>query len=125
MGAWNKRQSLGTQPCRASNFGRSCGGSVTVGAAGGGLGLLAGGAAGAAVGLVPALFTFGLSIPVCAAIGGGAGACLGTAAGGTTGFVGGGAVGYGAYNAYSQRKEIGLGASEALTKLGGMAESVK
>jgi hypothetical protein len=39
--------------------------------------------------------------------------------------VGGGAVGYGAYNAYSQRKEISLGASEALTKLGGMAESVK
>jgi hypothetical protein len=30
---------------------------------------------GAAIGVLPALFTFGLSIPVGAAIGGGAGAC--------------------------------------------------
>jgi hypothetical protein len=118
-------KALALNPAAQATSAGAAGGSVTVGAAGGGLGLLAGGAAGAAVGLVPALFTFGLSIPVCAAIGGGAGACLGTAAGGTTGFVGGGAVGYGAYNAYSQRKEISLGASEALTKLGGMAESVK
>merc|ERR1719511_197501 len=96
-----------------------------MGAAGGGLGLVAGGAAGAAVGLVPALFTFGLSIPVCAAIGSGAGACLGTAAGGTTGFVGGGVVGYGAYSAYSHREEISLGTLEALTKFSGMAGFMK
>lgn len=103
----------------------AAGGAIAMGAVGGGLGLVTGGAAGAAVGLVPALFTFGLSIPVCAAIGSGAGACLGTAAGGTTGLVGGGAVGYGAYGAYSHREEISLGASEALAKLGGMTESVK
>merc|ERR1719237_817694 len=96
-----------------------------MGAAGGSAGLMAGGAAGAAVGLVPALFTFGLSIPVCAAIGSSAGACLGTAAGGTTGLVGGGAVGYGAYRAYSQREEISKDASETLIELSGMAESMK
>merc|ERR1719362_2665631 len=101
-------KALALNPASQATSAGAAGGCIAIGAAGGGLGLLAGGVAGAAVGLVPALFTFGLSIPVCAAIGGGAGACLGTAAGGTTGIVGGGAVGYGAYNAYSQRKEISL-----------------
>jgi len=118
-------KALALNPASQATSAGAAGGCIAIGAAGGGLGLLAGGAAGAAVGLVPALFTFGLSIPVCAAIGGGAGACLGTAAGGTTGIVGGGTLGYGAYSAYSQREEISLGASEALTKLSGMAESVK
>merc|ERR1712137_285060 len=61
------------------------------------------GVAGGIVGIVPALFTFGLSIPVFAAVGGGAGLCVGTAVGGTTGAVGGGAVGYGVYG---KRAEI-------------------
>merc|ERR1719362_1311010 len=118
-------KALALNPAAQATSGGAAGGAIAVGAAGGGLGLVAGGAAGAAVGLVPALFTFGLSIPVCVAIGSGAGACLGTAAGGTTGLVGGGAVGYGAHSAYSQREEISLGASEALTKFSGMAESMK
>jgi len=118
-------KALALNPAAQATSGGAAGGAIAMGAAGGGLGLVAGGAAGAAVGLVPALFTFGLSIPVCAALGSGAGACLGTAAGGTTGLVGGGAVGYGAYSAYSQREEISLRVSETMTKLGGMAGSVK
>jgi len=46
---------------------------------------------------VPALFTFGLSIPIGAVIGAGCGAVAGGAAGGTVGFTGAGAAGYGAY----------------------------
>lgn len=49
--------------------------------------------AGAALGVVPALFTFGLSIPVGAAIGG----CVGTVTGGGAGVVGGGVAGYGGF----------------------------
>jgi len=73
-------------------------GAVALGASGGATGLAAGGAFGAAIGLVPALFTFGLSVPIGAAIGGGAGLVVGTAVGGTIGAVGGGAAGYGAYS---------------------------
>lgn len=72
----------------------AAGGAVTVGTGGAAVGCATGGAIGAAVGLVPALFTFGLSIPVGAAIGGGAGLCVGATAGGTVGAVGGGAAGY-------------------------------
>jgi len=46
------------------------GGAAALGATGGATGLAAGSAVGAALGLVPAIFTFGLSIPVGAAIGG-------------------------------------------------------
>lgn len=45
-------------------------------------GLLAGGAVGAALGVVPALFTFGLSIPITAAVVGGMGSVMGAAGGG-------------------------------------------
>mmetsp|Transcript_174156 Transcript_174156/g.423675 ORF Transcript_174156/g.423675 Transcript_174156/m.423675 type:complete len:323 (-) Transcript_174156:289-1257(-) len=79
-------------------------GAAALGASAGAAGLTAGGALGAAAGLVPALFTFGLSIPIGAAIGGGAGLVVGTAVGGTVGAVGGGAAGYGAY---SKKEEIG------------------
>eukprot|EP00419_Tripos_fusus_P041325 CAMPEP_0172790360 /NCGR_PEP_ID=MMETSP1074-20121228/207926_1 /TAXON_ID=2916 /ORGANISM="Ceratium fusus, Strain PA161109" /LENGTH=326 /DNA_ID=CAMNT_0013627407 /DNA_START=70 /DNA_END=1050 /DNA_ORIENTATION=- len=118
-------KALALNPAAQATSAGAASGSIAIGAAGGGLGLLAGGTAGAAVGLAPALFTFGLSIPICAAIGGGAGACLGTAAGGTTGLVGGGAVGYGAYSAFSKREEISKDASETLIELSGMAQSVK
>jgi len=49
---------------------------------------------GTIVGCVPALFTFGLSIPVGAAIGGGVGTCLGLALGGGSGVIVGGAAGH-------------------------------
>jgi len=72
-------------------------GGVVVGAGGAATGFFAGGALGAAVGVVPALFTFGLSIPVGAALGAGCGVAVGTTVGGATGFTGAGAIGYGAY----------------------------
>merc|ERR1712217_453686 len=77
-------------------------GGVTLGGAGGAVGLATGAVAGGVVGILPALFTFGLSIPVFAFVGGGAGLCVGTAVGGTTGAVGGGAVGYGVYGKRSE-----------------------
>lgn len=72
-------------------------GGVICGTGGGVVGLTTGGIAGAIVGIVPAIFTFGLSIPIGAAIGGGAGLCVGSTVGGTAGTIGGGAVGYTAY----------------------------
>eukprot|EP00927_Polykrikos_kofoidii_P013470 TRINITY_DN15873_c1_g2_i1.p1 TRINITY_DN15873_c1_g2~~TRINITY_DN15873_c1_g2_i1.p1 ORF type:complete len:577 (-),score=89.85 TRINITY_DN15873_c1_g2_i1:421-2151(-) len=72
------------------------GGAVILGTTGGVAGLMTGGFVGATVGVVPALFTFGLSIPLGAAIGGGAGLCVGTVAGGSAGFFGGGVAAYGA-----------------------------
>merc|ERR1712039_449626 len=72
------------------------------GTAGGVTGLATGGTIGAAIGLVPALFTFGLSIPIGAAIGSGCG------------LVGGGAVGYGAF---TKRDEIKTGLAAAKTKV--------
>merc|ERR1712003_193278 len=56
-----------------------------------------GGVVGAAVGLPAALFTFGLSIPVCAVVGATVGGTTGATVGGTTGAVGGGATGYYGY----------------------------
>jgi len=90
------------------------GGAVAMGTAGGITGLATGGTIGAAIGLVPAIFTFGLSIPVGAAIGSGCGLVAGTAVGGTTGFVGGGAVGYGAF---TRKEEIKTGLTVAKTKM--------
>merc|ERR1719242_1315072 len=47
----------------------AAGGAVSLGAGGGVVGLAGGGAIGAACGVIPAIFTFGLSIPIGAAIG--------------------------------------------------------
>lgn len=71
----------------------TAGGAITLGTAGGAFGLASGVVVGSAVGVVPALFTFGLSIPVGGAIGGGTGLCAGTLIGGTSG----GAAGLTAY----------------------------
>merc|ERR1712080_734990 len=59
-------------------------GAVTLGCAGGAFGLASGIVTGAAAGIVPALFTFGLSIPAGAALGGGTGLFLGAGTGGLT-----------------------------------------
>lgn len=63
---------------------------------------------------MPAIFTFGLSIPIGAALGSGTGLCIGTVAGSTAGLVGGGAAGYGAQK---HKAEIGEGVSGAFAKL--------
>jgi hypothetical protein len=60
-------------------------------AVGGAGGLATGSTVGAVCGLIPAVFTFGLSIPVGMAIGGGAGLWAGTVSGGAAGLVGGAA----------------------------------
>lgn len=80
------------------------GGAMVVGTGYAGVGFLAGGAVGVAAGVVPALFTFGLSIPVFGAIGAGCGAAFGGAVGGTVGFTGAGAIGY---HVYPRRAAIG------------------
>mmetsp|Transcript_56511 Transcript_56511/g.163903 ORF Transcript_56511/g.163903 Transcript_56511/m.163903 type:complete len:395 (-) Transcript_56511:249-1433(-) len=73
------------------------GGAVALGSGGAAAGFASGGAVGAAIGLVPAALTFGLSIPIGAAIGGGIGAATGAGLGSAAGLVSGGALGYFAY----------------------------
>lgn len=73
------------------------GGAVVAGVGGASVGLFSGGALGAAVGLLPALFTCGISIPCGAVIGAAAGTLLGAATGGAVGVTGGSALGYAVY----------------------------
>jgi len=102
--------------------GSAVGGAATMGAGGAVTGLVTGGAVGAALGVVPALFTFGLSIPVFAAIGSACGAATGAVAGGSAGLLGGGAAGYGIY---TWREEIGTSVNHAVSKVDGAAKYVK
>merc|ERR1711959_764137 len=89
-------------------------GAVVGGTATGAFGTVAG----AAVGLVPAIFTFGLSIPVGAAVG----LCIGTAVGSSTGAVGGGLIGYGGF---THRKAISEGVQSSFTKVSTNAGHLK
>jgi len=66
------------------------GGTMVGATTGGAGGAVAGAALGTALGTVPALFTFGLSIPVGGLMGGGIGMTVGCTAGGTTGCIIGG-----------------------------------
>jgi hypothetical protein len=74
--------------------------------------------AGAAVGLVPALFTFGLSIPAGAMVG----LCAGTTVGGTVGAVSGGAIGY---TGLTHGKKIREGIQSSVNKASTKAEDLK
>merc|ERR1712050_654639 len=74
--------------------------------------------AGAAVGIVPAFFTLGLSIPVCAM----AGLCVGTTVGGGAGAVGGGLVGYGGF---THRKKISDGVRSSWDNASTATNSIK
>jgi hypothetical protein len=94
------------------------GGAGAGAVAGGGAGCVAGGAIGAAVGVPAALFTFGLSIPVCAVIGAG----VGTSAGSTGGAVVGGAAGYGGHK---YRKEIDTNVRGFRARLSNSAGHIK
>merc|ERR1712242_674125 len=73
------------------------------------------GTAGALAGLPLALFTFGLSVPVGAVFGGGAGLAVGAATEASIGTVGGGVAGFGAY---SKRDDICKAASLVASKVG-------
>jgi len=77
----------------------TAGGAITFGTVGGTFGLASGVVLGSAAGVVPALFTFGLSIPVGGAMGGIGGLCTGTLVGSSAGGVGG-------LTAYKYRVEI-------------------
>merc|ERR1712187_1079272 len=81
-----------------------------------------GGLLGGAIGLLPALVTFGLSIPFGVVIGGGCGLVAGGAAGGTAGLTGGGAAGF---YAYTYRKDIHSAIARARAKANKFAVSVK
>lgn len=87
-------------------------GAIALGTTGGAAGMISGAAMGALAGLGPAIFTFGLSIPIGMAIGGGSGLCVGTAVGGAVGLVGGGAVGRDAYRASQSGEEGHHGCDE-------------
>merc|ERR1712125_296384 len=82
-----------------------------MGAGGGLIGMTTGSGIGAAVGVVPAVFTFGLSIPVCAFMGGACGLCAGVAVGGSAGLVGAGTLGYYGYERSDEIKGAAIGAS--------------
>jgi len=111
----------------------AAGGAVTLGTTGGVAGLATGTAVGAAVGVPAAFFTFGLSIPIGAAIGGTCGMVTGAAAGGTVGAVGAGAAGYGAYQKRDQitsvvsssRNQIASVASKTMTSVNDSAGFAK
>lgn len=77
---------------------------------------------GAAVGVVPAVFTFGLSIPVGAFMGGAFGLAAGTVVGGSAGLVGGGTVGY---YGYERRNEIKGAAKGVSDKANSYANALK
>jgi len=98
------------------------GGAMTMGAGGAVTGAAAGSMVGATMGLPLALFTFGLSIPFGAALGGGAGLVVGATTGASAGAVGAGAAGYGAYQ---HRGEIRSAANKVTTKASSGVEFVK
>jgi len=62
-----------------------CSGALCLGSGGAVIGATVGGASGLAVGAVPAIFTFGLSLPIGAVVGGAIGFCTGAAVGGGAG----------------------------------------
>eukprot|EP00931_Biecheleriopsis_adriatica_P000344 TRINITY_DN100370_c0_g1_i1.p1 TRINITY_DN100370_c0_g1~~TRINITY_DN100370_c0_g1_i1.p1 ORF type:complete len:322 (-),score=80.12 TRINITY_DN100370_c0_g1_i1:100-981(-) len=124
-----KSAELGSQAKEVASDGKvqataigAAGGAAMLGAGGGTTGLVAGSAVGALAGFVPAFFTFGLSIPVGAAIGGSTGLAVGTLVGGTAGALGGGAAGFGAY---AHRSQIREGAAKTLAKVSSGADFVK
>lgn len=81
----------------------AAGGTVFLGFCGGAVGLVGGGLAGAAVGVPFVLFTFGLSIPFFATVGGGFGGAAGVAVGGAAGCTTGGAAGF---TIFAKREQI-------------------
>jgi hypothetical protein len=80
-------------------------GAVVLGSIGGAFGCASGIVLGGTAGVVPALLTFGLSIPAGAALGGGMGLCTGAVVGGSAGAVGAGVAGHAGYKHRVQIKD--------------------
>merc|ERR1740130_2517834 len=96
--------------------GGAVGGAASVGLSGGAAGLATGSVVGALCGVPAAFFTFGLSIPLGAAMGGATGLCAGAVTGGAVGLVGGGAT---ARTVHKHSDGIKGGAAGALNRASG------
>lgn len=97
------------------------GGAASMGMGGGVAGLTTGAFIGAVMSVPAAFFTFGLSIPIGAAVGGATGLCAGAVTGGAVGLVGGGAT---ARSVHRNSDQIKDGASGALNKASGYKDYV-
>eukprot|EP00427_Karlodinium_veneficum_P024157 CAMPEP_0169100302 /NCGR_PEP_ID=MMETSP1015-20121227/21013_1 /TAXON_ID=342587 /ORGANISM="Karlodinium micrum, Strain CCMP2283" /LENGTH=469 /DNA_ID=CAMNT_0009161231 /DNA_START=53 /DNA_END=1462 /DNA_ORIENTATION=+ len=75
----------------------TCVGAIALGSVGGAFGCASGILLGGAAGVVPALITFGLSIPACASLCGGTGLCSGAVLLGSTGAIGAGVMSHTGY----------------------------
>jgi hypothetical protein len=93
-------------------------GAVTFGTAGGAFGLASGVVAGSVAGVVPALLTFGMSIPAGAVIGGSGGLFSGILIGGSAGGLSG-------YEVYKYRVELKRGVVSVKVKALGAIHGVK
>merc|ERR1719492_9960 len=80
-------------------------GGATIGTGCAAVGVVTGGTIGSACGIPFALFTFGLSIPISAVMGGGVGLVTGGAVGTTAGATTGGAIGFGGYRKRAEIKK--------------------
>lgn len=112
---------VGNQKFQATAASAS-GGAIVLGTTGGAAGMATGTVIGAACGIPLSLFTFGLSIPIGATVGGGFGLCAGATSGGVAGLAGGGAAGYGAY---TNRDKIKSSTNGAWSKANEYAEHAK
>merc|ERR1712066_77587 len=104
---------LATTTSRGVTSSAAVGGAVLGGTTAGAFGTVAG----AAVGIIPAFFTFGLSIPAGAM----AGLCVGMAVGSGAGAVGGGLVGYGGF---THRKTISAGVHSSWSNVSAAAKQL-
>merc|ERR1712050_731378 len=105
---------LATTTRRGVTSSAAVGGAVLGGTTTGAFGAVAG----AAVGIIPAFFTLGLSVPVGAMTA----LCVGTAVGGSAGAVGGGLVGYGGF---THRKKISDGVRSSWDNVSTATHSIK
>lgn len=110
------RKALAMLRRRGRSVAKALGGSGA-----GALGLVAGGSFGAVCGLLPALVTFGVSVPTGAVLGGTTGLVTGAAAGGAAGAVGGGIV---ARVGWVRRSQLERSANAAWAKVHSLAGSV-
>jgi len=96
-------------------------GTVAGAVTGAGAGTVVGSVAGIVVGMGPAIFTFGMSIPISAGVGGGIGLCVGTVTGATAGALAGGAAGY---TGFTHRGKLESGGSKLWEKANTAAEAL-
>lgn len=100
----------------------TAGGAVTLSTVGGAFGCATGIVTGSLAGVVPAIFTLGMSIPVGATVGGTVGLVVGATGGGALGAAGGGVAGYGGHK---YRKEIGNGVLHVRRSVNGGVKNVR